>query len=192
MCNKRIILTLQKKNDMSDNFDHLVYKPEVVEFVTVANEFCSFVEQFADHKRVSFLEKSRKFLPLLYLKACLLPKVESESYMETEKFVTEEDWNFLRDGLKNKFAQYDEYAEEFEDRLHETDELQSSSLSENFADIYNSLKDFLISYREGLVEVMNESLCDLNENFDLYWGKAIVNSLRVIHNILSGAIEESE
>jgi len=177
---------------MSDNFDHVVYKPEVVEFVTVANEFCSFVERFSEYNNRDFFEKARKFLPLIYLKACLLPKTESDAYMETEKFVTEDDWNFLHEGLKKLFAQYDEYAEEFEDRLHETDELQTSSLSENFADIYNALKDFLILYRDGLVEVMNEALWSLNENFDLYWGKAIVNSLRVIHNLLSSDIYDLE
>ena len=75
------------------------------------------------------------------------------------------------------------------DRLHETDDPQAGSISENFADIYSALKDFLIAYREGLQEVMNEALWDLKDSFDLYWGKALVNSLRVIHNLLAGEID---
>lgn len=174
---------------MTDNFNHVVYSAEVVEFVTVAKEFCAFVEQFKDYDTKEFLERSRKFLPLLYLKGTLLPENESDGFTETEKFVTEEDWNFLREGLRSLLGQYDEYAEEFEDRLHETDELQSASLSENFADVYNVLKDFLISYREGLIEIMNESLWEIKDSFDFYWGRALVNSLRIIHNLLSAEIE---
>ena len=175
---------------MTDNFNHIVYSAEVVEFVTVAKEYCAFIEQFKDYNTKEFLERSRKFIPLIYLKGALLPTVESDGFTEPEKFVTEEDWNFLRDGLKTLIGQYDEYAEEFEDRLHETDELQSASLSENFADIYNVLKDFLISYREGLLEIMNESLWDIKDSFDLYWGRALVNSLRIVHNLLTSEIEE--
>lgn len=175
---------------MSDKFEHKVYSAEVLEFVTVAKEFCAFVEQFSDYSVKDFLERSRMFIPLLYLKGVLLPKTESDEYLEIEKFVTEQDWNFLREGLRTLFAQHDEYAEDFEDRLHESDDPQNASLSENFADIYNALKDFLISYREGLIEVMNEALWDIKDSFDLYWGRALVNSLRVIHNILSGEIED--
>ena len=175
---------------MTDNFNHIVYSAEVVEFVTVAKEYCAFIEQFKDYNTKEFLERSRKFIPLIYLKGALLPTVESDGFTEPEKFVTEEDWNFLRDGLKTLLGQYDEYAEEFEDRLHETDELQSASLSENFADIYNVLKDFLISYREGLLEIMNESLWDIKDSFDLYWGRGLVNSLRIVHNLLTSEIEE--
>ncbi|MGB5988332.1 MAG: DUF5063 domain-containing protein [Marinifilaceae bacterium] len=174
---------------MGENFDHKVYSAEVVEFVTVAKEFCAFIEQFSEYDVKDFLERSRKFIPLLYLKGVLLPTAESDAYLETEKFVTEQDWNYLREGLRTLLAQYDEYAEDFVDRLHETDDPQAGSISENFADIYSALKDFLIAYREGLLEVMNEALWDLKDSFDLYWGKALVNSLRVIHNLLAGEID---
>ena len=30
---------------MTDNFEHPVYSTEVIEFVTVAKEFCAFLEQ---------------------------------------------------------------------------------------------------------------------------------------------------
>jgi hypothetical protein len=175
---------------MSDKFEHKVYSVELVEFVTVAKEFCAFVEQFSDYTVKDFLERSRMFIPLLYLKGALLPSTESDEITETEKFVSEQDWNFLREGLRTLFAQYDEYAEGFEDRLHESDDPQVSSLSEDFSDIYTALKDFLISYREGLLEIMNESLWELKDSFDLYWGRALVNSLRVIHNVLSSELEE--
>jgi len=60
-----------------------------------------------------------------------------------------------------------------------------ASISENFADIYQDLKDFLTSYRIGNMDVMNEALWDLNNNFYQNWGQDLVNSLRTIHNLVA-------
>lgn len=175
---------------MSDNFEHPVYNTEVIEFVTVAKEFCAFLEQSEAYELRDFLEKLRKFLPLLYLKGTLLPKVDSGIEEEVERFVTEEDWHFMREKIRAVTGQYDEYTEEFEERMYESDDPDIASLSENLTDIYNSLKDFLINYRNGVVEVMNEALWILNDDFDLYWGSASVKSLRKIHDLLSGDLDE--
>lgn len=175
---------------MADNFEHPVYSAEVIEFVTVAKEFCAFIEQADAFELRDFLERLRKFLPLLYLKGNLLPKVETDLEEEVERFVTEEDWHFIREKIRNLVGQYDEYTEEFEERMYESDDPDVASLSENITDIYNTLKDFLINYRNGVVEVMNEALWGINDDFDLYWGSACVKSLRKIHDLLAGDLEE--
>lgn len=175
---------------MTDNFEHPVYSTEVIEFVTVAKEFCAFIEQAEAFELRDFLERLRKFIPLLYLKGNLLPRVDSDLEEETERFVTEEDWHFIREKLRGIIGQYDEYTEEFEERMYESDDPDVASLSENITDIYNTLKDFLINYRNGVVEVMNEALWIINDDFDLYWGSACVKSLRKIHDLLSGELEE--
>jgi len=177
-----------KLSPMSEKLDHVVYSKEVVEFVTVAKEFCIFVESFSEISVQDFFEKLRKFLPLIYLKGSLLPKVESDGYSEVERFISEDDWNYLRENLKEKFAQYDEYVGVFEDRTYDEDEADVHSLSEDITDIYNALKDFIICYRNGLVDVVNEALWDLKEAFDEYWGKSSVNALQIIHNLLLNEI----
>lgn len=174
---------------MADNFEHPVYSTEVIEFVTVAKEFCAFIEQTEAFELRDFLERLRKFLPLLYLKGNLLPQVDSDMEEEMERFVTEEDWHFIREKIRNLTGQYDEYTEEFEERMYESDDPDVASLSENITDIYNTLKDFLINYRNGVVEIMNEALWSINDDFDLYWGSACVKSLRKIHDLLASDIE---
>lgn len=175
---------------MSDNFEHPVYDAGVIEFVTAANEFCAFIENTEGMELVDFLEKLRKFIPLIYLKGSLLPKVDSEIDENIENFVTENDWLFIRESIKKITAQYDDYSEEFEERLYETDEPSFGSISENIADIYTALKDFLVNYRNGVSEVMNEALWALNNDFDDYWGSACVKALRKIHDLLAGEIYE--
>lgn len=53
-----------------------IFEKNVIEFVTVAAEFCAFLERAEHMKRKAFVDTSLKILPLLYLKASLLPKCE--------------------------------------------------------------------------------------------------------------------
>lgn len=170
---------------MEENFEHQVYDKNTIEFVTVANEFCILLESSAKISKLDFIDRSQKLLPLLYLKASLLPKVENEFEGEIEKFVGEGDWEYIRTAVVEKMGANDEYLEVFDDGMRDSDEPIVASISENFADIYQDLKDFLTSYRIASVEIMNDALWDLNNNFHQYWGQATVNSLRAIHYLLA-------
>ena len=46
-----------------------IYEHNTLEFVTVALEFCTFVENAGKNGLLNFLDKAVKILPLLYLKA---------------------------------------------------------------------------------------------------------------------------
>jgi len=54
-----------------DRLNNLVYSKNVIELITVANEFCSFLERSEDLETDDFLGRLQKLLPLLYLKASL-------------------------------------------------------------------------------------------------------------------------
>ena len=58
--------------------DERVYSKEIVEFVTVGLEFCSRVEQCSESDRDDFILALTRILPLLYVKASLLPTDEPE------------------------------------------------------------------------------------------------------------------
>ena len=60
------------------NENNPIYERNTLEFVTVALEYCSFVEHAGEKGLFDFVDKATKLLPLLYLKALLLPVVESE------------------------------------------------------------------------------------------------------------------
>ncbi|MCZ4696246.1 DUF5063 domain-containing protein [Ancylomarina euxinus] len=170
---------------MEENFEHQVYDKNTIEFVTVANEFCILLESSGKISKMDFIDRSQKLLPLLYLKASLLPKVENQFDGEIEKFVGEGDWEYIRTAVIEKMGANDEYLEVFDDGMRDSDEPIVASISENFADIYQDLKDFLTSYRIASVDIMNDALWDLNNNFYQYWGQSVVNSLRAIHYLLA-------
>jgi len=169
---------------MEDNLGHIVYSKNVLEFVTVAGEYCNFIETVNETERKKFLMKAQKLLPLLYLKGSLLPILENEYDEFTEKFVTEDTWNYYEKGIKTKLGKYNDYLEVFDPDIGMTEGPVSARLSENLSDIYQDVKDFLSAYRIGTVEIMNDALWECQENFEQYWGQKLLNALRAIHLIL--------
>ena len=79
-----------------------VYSRNVIEFVAVANEFCKYTEHASELKGDEFLKILQRILPLMYLKASLLPSLNAYFEDGNEKFVTESDWIRINDILKEK------------------------------------------------------------------------------------------
>ncbi|MGE4587127.1 MAG: DUF5063 domain-containing protein, partial [Mangrovibacterium sp.] len=71
-----------------EELNPVVYSREVLEFVTVANAYCQFVEEAGRGEARGMLDKARKLLPLLYLKSCVIPAFESTEELVPGKFVT--------------------------------------------------------------------------------------------------------
>ena len=174
-------------------FSEVVYSKNVIEFATVANEFCSFIEAVDQFQRKDFITRVQKLFPLLYLKAALLPEPDIEMSDDApEKFVSEEDYNFILHKLEIKFGQFDAYHEVFDPSMQYSEVALEASISENIADVYQDLKDFILSYRIGTLEVMNDALWECRTNFEQYWGQRLVNGLRAIHNLVYGTSDLDE
>jgi hypothetical protein len=177
---------------MEGDTPHIVYSVNVIEFVTVAGEYCATLETMDEFNRKDFVHKMQKIFPLLYLKASLLPEVENMLEDEPEKFVTEYDYNYLHQKLQMKLGEHDSYLEVFDPLMQYSESPVEGSLAENMADIYQDLKDFILSYRIGTVEVMNDALWECRNNFASYWGQRLVNGLRALHNLTYGDVDLSE
>ena len=166
---------------MNKGLKEIVFSKNTVEFVTIANEFCAFVENLDDANYNKYCDKSLKMLSLLYLKASLLPHAEQINEDGNEKFVTEFDWQFIRNGIANIFNDNDTYLDFFDSEMNETPEPVMSSISENIADIYQDLKDFLEIYKLGNEELSNDAIYECNDSFKNYWGFKVVNTIRILH-----------
>ena len=179
---------------MEKNKEDLVYSSGVIEFVAVANEFCSFMEQAGGFRRTDFIDKSRKILPLLYYKAALLPKTEPVFEEGAEQFVIEEEWQLIHDSLLGKLGKYNDYPEAIDPVLKDTEDMVGGSIAENMADIYQDIKDFVMRYHMGTVELMNDALWECVQHFDQNWGQKLLNSLRALHNLIHGGevLEEED
>jgi len=168
---------------MEENTDP-VYSRNVIEFVAVANEYCKYAEHASQLKGDELLRILQRILPLMYIKASLLPSLDPFFEDGNEKFVTESDWSLIHETLKNKFGTSDDYLEVFDERANETEGFVLSSISENMADIYQDIKDFLLLYQTGTAEVMNDALWECRMNFENFWGQKLLNAMRAIHKFI--------
>lgn len=170
----------------------MIFDRNVVEFVTVAAEFCKFLEQAETIKRSTFVDTSLKILPLLYLKASMLPKCETIGNEALETFVTEETYEILRMNLAGLLAEKDDYLDVFVSDMKYSDQPITRNISEDLADIYQDIRDFIFVFQLGLNETMNDSLAVCRENFALYWGQKLVNTLRALHDVKYNQPEDEE
>lgn len=169
-----------------------IFDRNVVEFVTVAAEFCKYLEQAEGTKRATFVDTTLKILPLLYLKASMLPPCEAMGDEPLETYVTEETYEVLRMNLAAIMGERDDYLDVFVDDMKYSDQPITKYISEDLADIYQDIKDFVFVFSLGLNETMNDALAVCQENFTQYWGQKLVNTLRALHEVKYTASNEGE
>lgn len=161
--------------------DHVVYSPQVIDFVTVTAETCLLLEHTGEQSYEEFVEKSLRLLSMLYLKSILLSVPERVFDDATERFVTEDDYNDIKDSIAVLLGEKDSFLETFHPDMSLSDTPIAVFISENMADIYQELKDFAANYQLGETDIMNDALADCLGAFAEHWGQKVVNTMRALH-----------
>ena len=165
---------------MSKNTTPYVYQEPAIEFMTVAVQLCIYLEQGV-HERSDFIEKILCMLPLLYLKARLLPKSTEEIDGYLEQFVSEFEYDAVRQSIAQTLGSDDAYLEVYMEDMRYSDEPITAYISEDIADIYQEIKDLACNYQTRDERVMNDALINCLEAFNQHWGQKLLNVLRPLH-----------
>ncbi|WP_280765271.1 DUF5063 domain-containing protein [Parabacteroides sp. PFB2-10] len=160
-----------------------IYDRNTLEFVTVALEYCTFVETAGQADRFAFVDKMVKLLPLLYLKASLLPEAASDEDIDLELSVTEDMYEAVRSRIADLLGDKDTYLETFHPDMQYSDTPIAAFISENLADVYQDVGNFVSLFRQGIEEVMQEAVAVCRENFRSYWGQQTLNALKALHAV---------
>lgn len=169
-----------------------IYAQTVIEFITVAAEYCIFLEKVHEADRKSFLERMTRLLPLVYVKATLLPYVEEFGDEELPEFVTEDDYDAVRHDIWRVLKGDDNYLEVFSPDMQFSETPITASISEDLADVYQDLKNFVGTYADRNEVNMNNALFKIQENFAAYWGQKVVNVMRPLHDLLYGHLGDED
>ena len=161
----------------------VIFDKNSIEFVTVAAEYCSFIERSRGADKKSFVDTALKILPLLYLKASLIPECELIGEGDLEVFVTEDDYEYVRLAVAHVMGAQDDYLEVFHPDMAYSDTPIKKTISEDLADIYQDLKDFIGVFQLGMNVTMNDSLCVCKDHFAEFWGQRLVNTMRALHDV---------
>ena len=177
-----------------ESFDqnHIIYAPVTLDFVTVSVEFCSFLEKMEVTSRTEWIKTILRILPLLYVKATLLPSVELLDDEVSEIFVSEQDYMLISKQVASILGEEDVYLDVFVEDMKYSDRPVSSFVSEDIADIYQDIRNFVSVYQNGLEEAMISALNSCSENFRLYWGQKLVNVLRPLHTLVYKPIDDDQ
>lgn len=172
--------------------EDIVFSRNTVEFVTVAAEYCAYIEKANEHSRKEFIDTLLKLLPLLYLKAQMLPEDERLSDEDLEDFVTEDSYEVIRMTIFDLLAEKDSYLDVFVADMKYSDTPVTKSISEDLADIYQDVKNFVCLFRLGINETMHDAILECTSHFRQYWGQTLVNTMRALHDIRYNTIDEEE
>jgi hypothetical protein len=165
--------------------DDSIYGRNTIEFLTVALEYCSFAETVNECTLLDFVDKATKILPLLYLKAALLPEiiVEDEDESCPAPCITEEMYNSVCSRIADFLREKDSYLETFHPDMPFSDAPVAAFVSEDLADIYQDTGNFCFLFRQGNEDVMRMAVAACRTNFREYWGQRLLNALKALHAV---------
>ena len=160
-----------------------IYAHNTIEFVTVALEYCTMVENANTINLFDFINRAIKILPLLYLKATLLPNLDTNENIEPEQAVTEIIYESIRKDIADLLGNNDSFLETFHKDMQYSDTPIISFISENMADVYQDIGNFIAIFRQGNEDLMYEAIVLCKNNFQEYWGQQLLNALKALHAI---------
>lgn len=170
-----------------NNSNDPVYTKQVLELLTVANEFCLFTEKISDYTKEDIITYYRRINPLLYLKGSLLKDVLPENPELNERFVLEEEWEALFNILRNKLYPNDHFWICAEPHNEDT-EAEKASIAECIADCYQDMKDFVMLYQKNLIGARQNAVHEVYNSFSNHWGPALLKSLYALHLLYQDAL----
>ena len=158
-----------------------IYAESTISFVTAAAQTCLLVERSQEYDKEEWREQLLRILPVLYLRTRLLEVQEPMPEDEPQRFVTEEDYNYVLIGMRELLGQDDAYLDVFVDQGIYTDEVQTAYISEGMADIYQELKDMAAAFQTGQEQIMHDAVLVCHEAFEAHWGRKLLAVMRALH-----------
>jgi len=165
---------------------HTIEEKNSKELFLVASQYCTFIDNIHTFEKEQIIDYLLKITPLMYLKGSLVPEIKIDDNASCEQFFSEEQYEFLYLALKEKLEKIDF----FESYNWQLNEVETKSLCEILADIYQDMKDFLLLYNKNTLTAQESALFLLQINFMERWGRKIADLLPYLHHLAFPVIEE--
>lgn len=163
--------------------DNSSLSPNSLAFIALANEFCGVVEQVTEMEKEDFVAKMLKMLPRIYISASDINIKQSLEDGCVEPYLDETVYDNIRNNIAVIMADDDVFLETFEEDMKYSDTPVSATISENIADLYQELYNFVASVRDVNNETIKSVLISCKEEFAEYWGQTLCNVQRALHNV---------
>lgn len=157
--------------------------PNSLAFIALSNEFCSAIENAMEFEKEDFVAKMLKMLPRIYMTVTDIDIEESTEDFYALPYLDESVYDSLRSQIATLMGEDDVFLETFEEDMKYSDAPVSATISEDLADIYQQLYNFVASVRDVDTEAINSIIITCKEEFASYWGQTLCNVLRALHSV---------
>jgi hypothetical protein len=158
-------------------------KDIATEMYKLCSDYCKVLDQLDKQPMHEILDKVSVTLMAVYKKTFSITRFQTKYENEPQHSLTEKQYNKICNSLKGLLEKKDNYAEIIDPNRPAMREIFQASIAEDLTDIYQDFYDFVQWYSEGTFESINDSVIELLNNFDKYWGIKLLNALRAIHII---------
>jgi len=167
----------------TDRVGNPLYSEEVIAFVKECNDYCGWIEELEVADPGDFIRDAMRHLAGVYREVTMVEQPEPLMDGGVEKHVTEQDWSGIFQKALQVLGQHNTYLRIADDDEFDRSDLVEHKISEDIADVYQDLKDFIMQFRQGLEEIMNDALWEVISNFEQYWGEKLLNALGALHRL---------
>lgn len=172
-----------EENEQEQDFQ-MVYSKNVIEFATVAREYCVFAENAGKYTKADYMKVAARMLALLYMKGSLLPELTLASDDGLPEIVDYETYETVRRGIRARLTSHDSYLTTFKEDFQYSETALAANISEDMADIYQDIRNFCEQYQCGDDAVMHDAVATVAEKFRTYWSQRAANALTAINAAL--------
>lgn len=153
-------------------------------FIALANEYCAACENAATVTREAFVATMLRLLPRIYIAASdIRPGMFDDGSGDISPALDEDSYNTLLQSMAATLAENDTFLEVFEQDMKYSDTPIAATVSENLADIFQVLYDFLETVRDAPNYLINEAMAAVRESFAGFWSQTLTNVLRALNAI---------
>ena len=167
-------------------------RTRLINLVALCAEYCSTLEQCREVELKELTETLLGQLPRIYYEFHDIDAGESATLDEwgigVSDHLDEDQYESVRMQLAATFGEDDTYLETFEKDMKYSDTPIATTVSENLADIYQPLFDFVVEVRESDGDNLEEAYRACREGFREYWSQALCNVMRAL-NAISNNLE---
>lgn len=162
-------------------------RTRLINLVALSAEYCSTVEHCREVELSELADTLLGLLPRIYYEFHDIDGGESDSFEEwgvgVSDHLEEEQYESVRMQLAAAFGEDDTYLETFEKDMKYSDTPIAATISENLADIYQPLYDFVVEVRESGGENLEDAFRACKEGFKEYWSQTLCNVMRALNAI---------
>lgn len=163
-------------------------RTRLINLVALCTDYCAALENCREMERDDLVNALLGYLPKIYFEFHDIDAGESASLDEwgtgLREHLEEEQYESVRMGLAIEFGEEDSYLETFEKDMKYSDTPIATTISENLADIYQPLYDFVMEVRESEGDHLEEAYRVCRESFKEYWSQTLCNVMRTLNHIV--------